>query len=107
MWVFKRDFFYYYSLNFRPIPTPFNSNFNLRRCRYWVFLELPLKKSAYGSAEALDLGMGGVQYMAEEIKQVIEKCSDISGKNTSALSNQANCVQQLLKRLSGLRMQLG
>ncbi|SHK62902.1 methyl-accepting chemotaxis protein [Desulforamulus aeronauticus] len=62
---------------------------------------------AYGSAEALDLGMGGVQCMTEEVKQVIVKCSDISKQNAGVLTEQANFVQQLSNTLAGLQEQAG
>ena len=61
---------------------------------------------AYGSAEALELGMGGVQCMAEEVKQVIVKCSDISKQNTGTITEQANYVLQLSNKLTGLRVQM-
>ncbi|AEG59149.1 methyl-accepting chemotaxis protein [Desulforamulus ruminis] len=63
-------------------------------------------ESAYSSAEALDLGMGGVQCIAQEIKEVIDKCSDISGQSAGVLTTQANCMEQLATKLAGLQRQV-
>ncbi|MEG6513680.1 methyl-accepting chemotaxis protein [Desulforamulus ruminis] len=63
-------------------------------------------ETAYSSAEALDLGMGGVQCIAQEIKEVIDKCSDISGQSAGALTTQTNCMEQLATKLAGLQRQV-
>lgn len=60
-------------------------------------------EKAYAGAEALDLGMGGVQAVAGEVSQVVGKFSGITGHTTDTLKDQSECVQQLLSNLKRVR----
>jgi methyl-accepting chemotaxis protein len=60
-------------------------------------------EKAYAGAEALDLGMGGVQETAREINRVVDKLSGSAGQTTDVLKAQADSVQQLLSNLKRLR----
>ncbi|GBF33098.1 methyl-accepting chemotaxis sensory transducer [Desulfocucumis palustris] len=64
-------------------------------------------EKAYAGAEALDLGMGGVQAVAQEINQVVGKISHISGSTTDVLKEQSDSMQQLLINLKRLRGMAG
>ena len=60
-------------------------------------------EKAYSGAEALDLGMGGVQAVAQEINDVVSKFSGISEHTTNILVTQSEYVQQLVSDLKRLR----
>jgi Methyl-accepting chemotaxis protein len=64
-------------------------------------------EKAYAGAEALDLGIGGVQAVAQEINQVVGKLSHISGNTTDVLKEQSESMQQLLSNLKRLRGMAG
>jgi methyl-accepting chemotaxis protein len=58
---------------------------------------------AYAGAEALDLGVGGVQAVAQEINQVVGKLTEVTGYNTGVLEAQSDSMRQLLTNVKRLR----
>ncbi|ABO51230.1 methyl-accepting chemotaxis sensory transducer [Desulforamulus reducens MI-1] len=63
-------------------------------------------ETAGSSAEALDLGMSGVQYMAQEIREVIEKCSRITEQNTDIIQAQAQSIQSFENQITACQGKL-
>jgi methyl-accepting chemotaxis protein len=56
-------------------------------------------ENASANAEALDLGIGGVQYMAQEVKDVIDKCANITEQNDTYSQEQFQYIDDLNSQL--------
>lgn len=63
-------------------------------------------ENAFENVKALDLGIGGVQYMAQEIKEIISKCASISDKNASYSQTQAEYIQIFNSQLNNMQIQI-
>ncbi|MEG6520987.1 methyl-accepting chemotaxis protein [Desulfotomaculum sp. 1211_IL3151] len=62
-----------------------------------------IAEKALSNAEALDLGIDGVQYMAQEVKEVIEKCANISDQNNTYSQEHFEYIQGFNSQLENLQ----